>query len=695
MSSELSTPWLPGGDDFVDVSDTFLNAVQGELYLRPVKNIDGLNNRSRGNQDAFSPSSLVNPGPVQIGDPRMDSGLILDDEAERLVFSPLTPLLPEEVCYVLDRAIACEMEWHAGYTLPQTIYTCLYVHHLTDIHPDVIPHQEQLQRDPARPLELVTVVIRAAIMGFLKCCDLVWRELSKGKLHDTEDWHSEKFDVSLMESTPVATVLSQLEDAKSWIQFLLPESSPWRGALLDRISLRIDLLNLFRHHPSKEREHFLVFLRSARECLQKVRSILAPEPAPHSPANFAFDPRITRKLNSFMPLRAHRLPPQNLAWDALADMFDGWAQIYKISAVASLSAWKISGDLCANFSRHSQKPPFIRALSQSAFFSNQRILEVYPLRWLVDRFFFETVGIEYNTFSAIIDRAGAPPLLNIERKLSRMLLSHVQSAWFNPPRRRRFLARSLLEWQELYDTTSTTGEKWGLLGDKDRLVVDAIPKAMLLWRLSIIEEVLLSGFQLELYVKDEKSFVYWELSQVIREHLSTLDSLERVMPKDAGAYGELIFVRSYLTSFQSFCKGMYMLMLPALHHPAERVALNFIRRYKWAFRPEYKKLRPQVAIPDLSSFANASVEILKDKREPLRQHFEQARDGLTKLDGLSAGLAGPWHEDRLRVAQSLSSIAGELALAVPATIVGVNDFDTAKLDWARLPCRWFPGISAI
>jgi hypothetical protein len=48
------------------------------------------------------------------------------------------------------------------------------------------------------------------------------------------------------------------------------------------------------------------------------------------------------------------------------------------------------------------------------------------------------------------------------------------------------------------------------------------------------------------------------------------------------------------------------------------------------------------------------------------------------------------------VARSLSSIAGELALAVPATIVGLNDFDAAKkLDWAQLSCRWFPGVSDI
>jgi hypothetical protein len=46
-----------------------------------------------------------------------------------------------------------------------------------------------------------------------------------------------------------------------------------------------------------------------------------------------------------------------------------------------------------------------------------------------------------------------------------------------------------------------------------------------------MREVLLSGFRLELYVEDEKPFVYWELSQVIHEHLATFDALEPVIPK--------------------------------------------------------------------------------------------------------------------------------------------------------------------
>ncbi|KAI0285229.1 Mak10 subunit, NatC N-terminal acetyltransferase-domain-containing protein [Russula brevipes] len=653
---------IPGGDDFVDISDVFLDAAQdmeqGDVILTEDFTL----------YDAMSA--------LEIGDPRMDSGLILEEEAQRPQFNPLTPLLPEEVCYILDRAIACELEWHAGYTLPQTIYSCLYVHCLADIDTEFVSPQ----RDPARPTELVTVVLNTAITGLLKCCDLAWRELNRGRLHDTEDWHSEKFEVSLLETLPVTSVLSRLDNAKNCIQTILPESSLWRSPLLDRISLRAVMLNLFRHHPSKDRERFLDLLNSARNYLQNIRSTPPPEPPPHSPAALAFDSRITRKLNNFMPLRAHRLPPQEFSWDALGDLFDGWADICKTSTIASLTTWKIAGEHSVNFARPSRRPPFLRARAQSVFFSNQRVLEVYPIIWLVDRFFLEIVGIEYRTLCAAAERAGAPPLLMIERKLSRMLLSHIQSAWYNPPRRRRFLARSLLEWQELYDATSAMGEKGNPIDEKDRLLVDAIAGIVLLWRLSIIREVLLSGFQLELYVEDEKPFVYWQLSQVANEHRSVLDALESVIPKDTQAHGELIFTRSYLTAFQSLCTGMFMLTLPALRQPARRLALNFVRRYKWAFRPEYARLRPQVAAPDLSAFASASADVLKDEQEPLRLHFERARDGLRELNGSPSGWAGPWHEDRLKVYCSISSIvAGELALAVPATIVGVNDFDSTNL----------------
>ncbi|SRR6266851_1951034 len=101
------------------------------------------------------------------------------------------------------------------------------------------------------------------------------------------------------------------------------------------------MLNLFSHHPSKDRGQFLALLNLARDYLQNVRSNPPPEPPPHSPATLAFDPTITRKLNNFMPLRSHRLPHQDFAWNALAGLFDGWADLCKISAIASLTTWKV------------------------------------------------------------------------------------------------------------------------------------------------------------------------------------------------------------------------------------------------------------------------------------------------------------------------------------------------------------------
>ena len=56
---------------------------------------------------------------------------------------------------------------------------------------------------------------------------------------------------------------------------------------------------------------------------------------------------------------------------------------------------------------------------KSVFFTNQRVLEIYSLGWLIDRFFLETVGVEYASLSAATHTV-ALPLHNIERKLSKV-----------------------------------------------------------------------------------------------------------------------------------------------------------------------------------------------------------------------------------------------------------------------------------
>jgi hypothetical protein len=75
------------------------------------------------------------------------------------------------------------MEWHAGNLLSHTVFTLLYVHRLAEMEYDLVSSSYEIH-DHSRPMELIYVVLRAYAMGLLKCCDLAWRELSKGGVHD-------------------------------------------------------------------------------------------------------------------------------------------------------------------------------------------------------------------------------------------------------------------------------------------------------------------------------------------------------------------------------------------------------------------------------------------------------------------------------------------------------------------------------
>ena len=86
-----------------------------------------------------------------------------------------------------------QTEFHAGNFLAHTVHTLLYVHHLRDIDPDILLAQTYFDISPStstptfpndRPIELITIVLRAAIQGLLKCCSLSWIELSKGGAYD-------------------------------------------------------------------------------------------------------------------------------------------------------------------------------------------------------------------------------------------------------------------------------------------------------------------------------------------------------------------------------------------------------------------------------------------------------------------------------------------------------------------------------
>jgi hypothetical protein len=104
--------------------------------------------------------------------------------------------------------------------------------------------------------------------------------------------------------------------------------------------------------------------------------------------------------------------------------------------------------------------------------------------------------------------------------------------------------KSLVKWHSLYDSlkdmtcqlTPSVSQSpnhhhciaifslFELQGNRGDHIISRVPDAALLWRLSIVREVVFSGFQLELYTMEERMFAYWYVTQVIEEHLSCLDN---------------------------------------------------------------------------------------------------------------------------------------------------------------------------
>ncbi|KAJ3488544.1 hypothetical protein NLI96_g2764 [Meripilus lineatus] len=616
---------LPGGDNFEDVTELF---VEGASQMMPGSVIMSEGFTLMDAMSAF-----------EIGEPRMDSGMILE-QADRPTFEPLTPLLPQEICWILDTSLSCEMEWHNGNTLSQTVFTLLYTHHLGDIDPDLVM-QDKVFEDPQRPIGLVTIVLRAAVLGLLKCCDFAWRELSQGKVHDTEDWQSEKCDISLMEGVPAEHAIWKLDEACTYLRHA-PISIQDRDALCDRILLRKALLEVYRLNLSEHKDMLRPLLVIARNALHRVRSLPpTPNPAPGSHALLAFDPYITRRLHNFIPMRIIDLGSTETTWIQLGELLQSWEDLDRLLNSHSLSAWEIGGSVRAWSTKYKLPVPFIRSLFQTSFFERNHVLSQHPALWLVDRFFLETLGMSHHLVQYTLQRAWASPgpmnLKEIERNLIKILVQHVRSFWFNPPRRRRCLMKLVLEWQTLHDALQSL--TFNLLGGEPHVAELALmlPKTATLWQLSAAREIILSGFQQDLYAPHERPISYWYTAQVIELQLTLLDEFKSRVRKDSITFAELRFQSEFLIALQMLSVALCAITSKSLTLSSERMALNFRRRYKWLFVQSFPDNIEEMLIP-LPPFENFERHISELKSgihfspRDVVQHAKQLLNGLCHIN---------------------------------------------------------------
>lgn len=590
------------------------------------------------------------------------------------------------------------MAWHAGNSLSQTFYTLLHVHYLRDINPDFLPHRLRRAGDPQRPLELITVVLRGALFGMLKSCDLSWRELSKGKVHEIEDWFGEKCDVSLLEGVAAHFALRKLDDACEWLRHSdLPASEITR--LCNRLLLRQTLVQLLMLTPPLDVTEMRDLITTARELLQAIRVDPISTPTKGSPALLVFDPFISRRLPNFMPVKAVELPHQDETWDMLDRFLRDYEELSVLLDSLHVTTWEVAGSLRVYSQEQQVSVAYLRSLTQSVVFDRDIIFGQFPPMWLVNQFFVETIGVTHDIVLQTLElgeNASVQSLArDIERRIVDLMIAHIRSHWYNPPRRRRYLAKSILHWHELYDQLLQLVAHCPSTDREDNSILELVPMAASMRRLAAAREVILSAFEQELYAPEEVPIAYWYLSRILETHLECIDEVLAFTAEGWEGYEEIAFQASFLTALQLMAVAMCGLTYKQATLPYERTALNFIRRYKWASRPEYEPLVDAEPLPDLRLFFVQASGLAQDEYFSASLSFLQAGDILRSLidSRRTEGLAGIWASSRRDFITDLADVCRRLE-AVPTSTREFADFDNKSLRWQERAHPWFPDIVA-
>lgn len=248
--------------------------------------------------------------------------------------------------------------------------------------------------------------------------------------------------------------------------------------------------------------------------------------------------------------------------------------------------------------------------------------------------------------------------------------------------------KSLFDWHRLY--AILTDVQKHLVPVQSEIDVSArLRSVVLMRRLEAISDIILSGFQLSLYSVNERPLAYWYLARVLEQHLTCLDEIIEVLPNSIPLF-EFQFRARYLTALQVLSLALFAVTIKTMGSSWERLRLNFLRRYKWAFMHEYEDIDvPPVGHPNFLAFTTNCSAILQDKEFSPAEQAELAERLLTGSNTAPGRMAGPWTLDRMEFVSKMAEVCQDLR-RLPKSMDELRTWDVEQLVWDPDVHPWFP-----
>ncbi|CAG8529627.1 24206_t:CDS:10 [Dentiscutata erythropus] len=483
---------------------------------------------------------------IEIMDPKMDSGMILDSDLNKKPFEIKAQLKPEQVLWIMDRLFICEMTWHTGHSLSQTLFTCMYLHYVPELKPELFSNITDTSNDIAdlnaeTPIEFVILVLKAYVMGTVKCCQLVLDEMAKGNVYEEEDFATNKYGISIYEDFPESQAIKLLDDAETWME---QYGGPWiRLHAQNQISIAMKLLN-----GSQDE----INVNNTLDLGVEVEGGNIP----------SFDPLINRKLISQTPPRPIRL----------------------LSAQERFLTY------------HAAQQPtpcaFSRSLLQSTVYTENRILGKISVYQLVKDSVTELTNPPYVYFTAKNEMdilTNGARIDEAKYKISKLIHTFVDSTMkpltdyyrilcHNRSRQRRNMCKVLADWDLLQEESEHLDIELQSIIKEEPLKTDegqSYSFHLSSWvyhhKLILMEEILFLGFELELYGNHEFVMIYWYLDYLLGVHCQHLERIHmhatddrkfkkqkslQYAPSSLSTVPLIISYQTFVVARQDICRGI-------------------------------------------------------------------------------------------------------------------------------------------
>ncbi|GAA93723.1 hypothetical protein E5Q_00369 [Mixia osmundae IAM 14324] len=441
-------------------------------------------------------------GAVELMDDRTDSGA-----GRPLIsvanFDPATPLTCDHLLAIFQRLERCEMTFHSGFPLAQTIYTCLFVHHIDAITMDALG---QHTRASTTPSELTGLVLRAYLLGLLKSLELVCTEINAGPLYSSEDMVTQTFDVDLASTVSLDECLDELDAADAWLASCTTEPKERLYTLRLHLQHRQHQLILFQEFYRMPMDQAGVsgLISSMRMTRATLDASILPSPRAQLLTEPFFDPQYARYLPT------HSTPKRTVG--LLSQEQTGKAQMAMLNDLDRACGYRRAAyPLRCIWLERSMRDTDVEACAFARSMHHTAVVgEHADSRVTAQSFIQVWCGPQHCRILMDESALVASPLASLMRDLGELLVERVALHFQNRARKHRKLAKHATNWQVFQ--TKLLPSDLVLSREHVTLSLRALVTALDIERLYLETEVLWSGFECDVYQNDEIIGIYAVLS---------------------------------------------------------------------------------------------------------------------------------------------------------------------------------------